>query len=352
MLGRTKKWMGLGVGAGLAVAIAVGLLLTVPLNAAGSTFMANAQSVSVSSCATGTYPEYVTYDPVNRYFYVDNVEGGSISVFKGTCTLVTTIALPTGASPRGNAYDASNNYIYVADETLNQLYVISGTKVIQTIASESNGGEQSLAAPWGVAYDPAGGFYDGSGYIVVSNSQGSSVSFFATPAPSTGATLYTETLPVGSCPSNIAYVPFFSELLVANTCSDNVTAIGATVLNYLDPGIPVGKAPQGIIWDPATEEIYVGNTGGKNLTVISDLSVVRSIKVGTEPIAVAFDQSNLHLYVANQISGTLSVIGITDKVTSTITLPAGADPVDVAWDGANGHMVVTSFDTSTVYSLS
>lgn len=352
MLGRTKKWMGLGVGAGLAVAIAVGLLLTVPLNAAGSTIMANPQSLSESSCATGTYPEYVTYDPVNRYFYVDNVLGGSISVFKGTCTLVTTIALPTGATPRGNAYDASNNYIYVADNTLDQLYVISGTKVIQTIASQTEGGVQTLVAPWGVAYDPAGGFLDGSGYIAVSNSEGSSVSFFATPAPSTAATLWTETLPVGSCPSNIAYVPFFNELVVANTCSDNVTAFGATVLNYLDSGIPVGKSPQGITWDPATERIYVGNTGGKNLTVISGISVVGSIKVGTEPIAVAFDQSNLHLYVANQVSGTVSVIGTTGKVSSTIVLPTGADPVGVAWDGANGHMLVTSFETSTVYSLS
>lgn len=366
---RTKVRMGLGLTAGLAVAIVVGLLLAIPLNAAASPVApsptsagatavpsagaaASAKPVTWTSCSAGDYPQYVTYDPVNRYFYVDNVEPGSISVYKGTCTLIYTISLPAYAQPRGNAYDPSNNYIYVADTYLNQLYVISGTKVIQTITSTTYYGLASLDGPWGVAYDPAGGFYGGSGTIVVTNNVGNTIALFATPAPATGSTLLFDVMPVGACPSGVVYDPFFNQVMVTNLCSDNVTAIDGTIFTVDAAGIPVGKDPQGIAYDPSTEDVYVANSGGKNVTVISDDTVVKSIKVGSGPIDVAFDQSNLHLYVVNYVSGTVSVIGLTNKVTSTITLPTDAEPVGVAWDGANGHVLVTDFFHDDVYSIS
>jgi YVTN family beta-propeller protein len=360
---RGKEYAGLGIAAGLVVAIALGMLLAVPLSAASSSAVGLSPTVRVHapvsgtpttaakgvSCAAGVNPEFVSYDAANRYFYVDNVYGGSISIFKGACTLVTTIVLPSGAQPRGNAYDASNNYIYVADAVLNQLYVISGTKIIQTIVSSTYNGHPTLSEPWGVAYDPAGGYLFGSGFLVVANAAGDTLAFFAS-TPATSPTGFLYLLPVGSCPSDVAYVPIYNAVMVANSCSDNVTSIDATYLTVIDPGIPVGSGPQGIAFDPATDEVYVTNTLGTNVTVINaEGEQFGSITVGSEPIAAAFDQTNLHLYVTNQLSNTVSEISDLNTVSKTVTV--SGEPVGLAWNAANGKMDVLGWTSGKVYVI-
>ena len=159
--------------------------------------------------------------------------------------------------------------------------------------------------------------------------------------------------PVGGCHNNAVFVPFYDEMMIVNACTDNLTAFDATSFTLADPAsIPVGLSPYGAVWDPATSGLYVVNVAGKNVTVVYASGGHGSIKVGAGFFAIAFDQSNLDLYVTNAVKGTVAVIGPQDKVKSTIDLPTGAQPDGVAWDGANGNMLVTDFELGMVYSIS
>jgi len=354
-------------GAGIAVAILViGIaalfLLAQPLSAAsengvaqrGATAVLAPTTAGVSSppakisagtktCATGISPEYVAYDPVSKYFYVSNVGGGSISVYKGTCTLVTTITLPAGSVPRGSAYDPANNYIFVADESLAQVYVLSGTTIIQTITSGT------FDLPWGVAFDPAGGYLNGSASIIVTNVANNTIDFIAsTPSTGTSAVIYTKG--VGIDPIAVAYSPVYNALMVVNQGSDNVTSIDATSGAILDASIPVGLSPQGIAFDPATDLTYVTNEGGHNVTVISPTGTQwGSIKVGTNPIAIAFDQKNLDMYVCNFGSKSVYLISSANVVVKKIYLATGSDPAGLAYNVGSGKMDVVGWGSYLVY---
>jgi YVTN family beta-propeller protein len=83
--------------------------------------------------------------------------------------------------------------------------------------------------------------------------------------------------------------------------------------------IPVGTAPFGISVEPATDTIYVANTLSGTVSVIGGGSdaVTSTIPVGNHPIGVdavltgQFPSTDT-VYVANDFDGTVSVIsGVT-----------------------------------------
>jgi len=346
----------------LVIGIAALFLLAQPLSAASENEVAQRGATAVlvpstagimsppakinagtTTCPTGISPEYVAYDPVSKYFYVSNVGSGSISVYKGTCTLVTTITLAAGAAPRGSAYDPSNIYIFVADEALSQVYVISGTTIIQTITSGT------FSLPWGVAFDPAGGYYNGSGSIVVTNVGNGTIDFIGS-APSTGTSAVFYTEGVGIDPIAVAYSPFSNALMVANQGSNTVTSIDATTGAYINANIPVGLNPQGIAFDPATDQTYVTNEGGNNVTILSPSGLqFGSITVGKHPIAIAFDQKNLDMYVCNFGGKSVYLISSLNVVVKKIHLATGSEPAGLAYNVGSGKMDVVGWGSDLVY---
>jgi DNA-binding beta-propeller fold protein YncE len=356
--GNRQRWStGLTIGI-LVVGVAILFFAVQPLSAASARAAASPGGVGISAgvsspptitaspktCATGTNPEYVAYDPVNGYFYVSNVNGASVSVYKSTCTSVATITLPTHALPRGIAFDASDNYLFVADEYNSAVYVISGTSVIQTITSSL------IQYPWGLTYDPSAGYYGFGGTIVVTDFYSDNVTWI-TDVPGTGLAAWFN-LPVGSGPIGVAYSPTFNALMVANTYSDNVTSINASTGVFIDQNIPVGSYPQGVAYDPATLETVVTNEGGSNVTLIDAYgNQFGSIKVGKDPIAVAWDQKDLEMFVCNYGSSTISVIS-GSKVVKTIHPGTGSEPAGLAYNTGKNQMDVVGWGSDLVYAES
>lgn len=100
-----------------------------------------------------------------------------------------------------------------------------------------------------------------------------------------------------------------NQVMFINTASFEVT-------HTISDGI--GKRPFSVVAGPHNRYAYVNNSGEDTISVIdlTSHSVIKSIKVGTQPIVIRiFDN---HLFVTNEVSGTLNVITLPEKpATST-----------------------------------
>src|SRR5262245_51002369 len=108
--------------------------------------------------------------------------------------------------------------------------------------------------------------------------------------------------------------------------------------------VNVGTEPNGVAVSPDGTRIYVANTVSGTVSVLSvdrtasayGLSVL-TIPVGTEPYALALTPSGKKLYVANARSNSISVIDTaTNQVTKTIA-DAGLEPRAIAITNSGGE---------------
>jgi YVTN family beta-propeller protein len=109
--------------------------------------------------------------------------------------------------------------------------------------------------------------------------------------------------------------------------------------------IPVGSDPGGIAADPATHTVYVANQGSGTVSVINEATnaVTATIPVGSHPQALAIDPATQTVWVANNGDGTVSVISeATDTVVQTVN-------VDTGGSGGLPDSVVADAATHTVY---
>ena len=74
-----------------------------------------------------------------------------------------------------------------------------------------------------------------------------------------------------------------------------------------------------------------------------------SVAVGTTPVAEAFDSANGDVYVANETSGTVSVVS---GATVTATLTVGTKPVALAVDTTSGLVAVADVVVLLVFAFS
>ncbi|MFP3265553.1 MAG: YncE family protein, partial [Acidilobus sp.] len=73
--------------------------------------------------------------------------------------------------------------------------------------------------------------------------------------------------------------------------------------------------PWGIAYDPSNGYIYVANNGSGTVSVINGTTVIATIRVGQGPTGVAYDPSNGYIYVTDAGSDSVSVI---NSATNTV----------------------------------
>ncbi|HEV2520013.1 MAG TPA: YncE family protein [Thermoplasmata archaeon] len=122
--------------------------------------------------------------------------------------------------------------------------------------------------------------------------------------------------------------------------------------------IPVGSDPVAVAYDSGNRYLYVANDilsygVNSNLTVVngSANTPIASIPVGWNPLAVAYDNGNGYLYVANCQSNNLSVIdGATNQAVNSIGLTSFyiSCPDAVAYDSTNGYVYVANSGSNNV----
>jgi YVTN family beta-propeller protein len=109
---------------------------------------------------------------------------------------------------------------------------------------------------------------------------------------------------------------------------------GANTVSIFDPSsdtpvklgeVVVGVEPNSVALTGTGGKAYVANTVSGTVSVldVAGRTIIKTITVGAEPIAAVLSRSEARLYVANAMSGTVSVIDTsTDEVTATIEIPA------------------------------
>src|SRR5256712_86393 len=319
----------------------------------------------IATIPVGDYPFGVAYDSGNGYVYVANYNSNNVSIISGT-TVVATI--PVGGGPSGVAYDSGNGYVYVANLVSNNVSVISGTTVVATVSVGGN--------PGGVGYD------SGNGYVYVANHFSDNVSVI-------DGTTVVATIPVGSVPLGVAYENANGYVYVANALSDTVSVISTTaqlfLVTFTESGLPYGSPwsvtldglvnrsttptitfsePNGThayavgrvtgyaaYYDPFPSSGSVVVNGGPPSVVISFTAntkggtVVATVPVGYYPVGAGYDAGNGHVYVANFVSNSVSVI---DGTTVVATVPVGNNPHGVAYDSGNGYVYVANYNSNNV----
>jgi YVTN family beta-propeller protein len=117
--------------------------------------------------------------------------------------------------------------------------------------------------------------------------------------------------------------------------------------------VGVQGTPVAVAVNPTTGQIYVANNGSGSVSVISGASenVVATIPVGTTPSAIAVDALTNTIYVANSGSGNVSVInGATNIVTATVTV--GTTPSAIAVDPLASVVYVANSGTNNLSVIS
>ena len=118
--------------------------------------------------------------------------------------------------------------------------------------------------------------------------------------------------------------------------------------------ISVGSEPSAIAYDSANHCIYVANEGDLNVTVINGdtNSVVANIEVGGAPDGIAYDSATGDIYVANSLWSNFTIIdGATNEVVDWMPY-TGVDPMGVAYDSSNGYIYAANWGTGNVTVIS
>jgi YVTN family beta-propeller protein len=111
--------------------------------------------------------------------------------------------------------------------------------------------------------------------------------------------------------------------------------------------INLGYSPSDIVLDESRGNLYLVNTNSNRIDVVSTSAqkLVRSILVGTTPLAAAMSMDNSTLYVTNSGVSTVSIIDLTQMaVVQTVAMPAKPQGVAV---GGDGRALVSTLSTAS-----
>src|SRR5215470_10697913 len=142
-----------------------------------------------------------------------------------------------------------------------------------------------------------------------------------------------------------------SQLAVANPSANTVSIFQvAGDANTKVAEVRVGKEPVGVAWNADGTKLYVANSADGTLSVVtlyaSAYTATGTIPVGTEPHGMVLSVSGRKLYVTNTRSNNVSVVDtMSDRVTATIS-NVGPEPRGIAI--THGPSITTD-SAQTVY---
>jgi len=113
--------------------------------------------------------------------------------------------------------------------------------------------------------------------------------------------------------------------------------------------VPIGSGPAAVAIDG--DQVLVVNEDSDTVSVLSLVlkQVLGTVPVGRSPRAIAIDDNTSLAYVANQNSGTVSIVDISRRaVIDTLTLSANARPQNVRLIPPGGMLAVTEPDAGVI----
>ncbi len=348
----------------------------------------------VTTIGLAAVPEGIAYDAGNKQLYVAQPYQGNVSVIDGSKDLVVgAIALGSGAYPWTVAYSAASGDLYVSNDTSHsaRAYFMAGSVFVINGKTDTFAGSVVVGGqPSWLGADPgSGNVYVPNGLsenvtviVATSNLPVGSIRVGTTPALGaydeanrrvyignqygrsiftidgrTDQLLHDTFLGPSSMPAGVAYDPANGCVYVADAVLGDVIVMDGSS-GSITARIPLGAnaRPQGVAYDPGNGYVYVTDSGTNIVSVIEDATnrVVANVTVGVTPVAIAVDDANGDLYVANagslgSGSHTASVInGTTNRVIATISFFASSVLNGIAYDSANGYLDVIQTDLGDV----
>ena len=137
-----------------------------------------------------------------------------------------------------------------------------------------------------------------------------------------------------------AVTPAVNYVYVANFSSSTVSVI-STATNSVVATVDVGSDPIALAITPNGDYVYVADLGGSDVSVISTAtnSVVATVSVGSDPYAAAVTPNGNDVYVANYANNDVSVISTaTNDVVATVAVGTGPDGLAVSPDGSSVYV--------------
>jgi len=316
---------------------------------------------TTSTVVVGSGPTGIAVDSNSQFVYVANSGSGSISYWDSTLATTTVITMSSvGTSPTGLAVKPGNGELWVTmfqDDTINvyslPLPSLSGPAPTPAHTISLNTGF-GLVQPWEIAFDPTGStaYVTESGLgrveaistssysvtatytvgsvphgLAVVNAGGITKVYVANTNSSTVSAINTSTGTVStvvdlspatiSSPFNLAANSNASRVYVVNAGNGSVSAVKTATDRVNNQISGVGNTPQGIAFaaTATSSKLYIasvlgGNPFGTTVTVfdIGTGSITANLTVGTKPVFVAAAPNGSKVYVANAVSGTVSVI--------------------------------------------
>lgn len=327
--------------------------------------ISSSSNTVVATIPVGSTPDSLTFDPANQTMVVTNSGSDNVSFIDHTDAISSTVALASGSSPETAVFDPADSYIYVPDHGTTasvsvltddptigvgsaprDLAIAGSSKYAATVDSTANtvsvfplGFSGTASTTIAVGTSPLALAYDAyNGEFYVANNGSDNVSVIST---STWRVTSTLLLPTGARPSNIIYDPSSHYVFVADWASNQVSVINPS---NIVTNVAVHSHPLGMGIDTANWDVYVTDQGGSFVDVLGQTgAAVGSVAVGSGPVAVACSSSDC--YVSNFGSGTVSVLSGT-TVSATITV--GTNPGAIAYDPADGNVYVADNGSAQV----
>ena len=157
-------------------------------------------------------------------------------------------------------------------------------------------------------------------------------------------------IPVGENPRGIVLnPPDRKRAYVANAQSNSISIIDTENNQVIATIESVGDIPSSLAFTPDGARLYVVTGGNNRVSVINPaaMTVVSTIRVGSEPAEIAINEAGTRAYVTNFGDNTVSVI---DLSTNTVidTILVGREPNGIAVRPGDAQVYVVNFGEDTV----
>ncbi len=156
------------------------------------------------------------------------------------------------------------------------------------------------------------------------------------------------TIPVGHGPGQLAINPSAHLVYVVNQTDSTVSIIDSELLT-VKKVVKVGTGPTAVALNPLLGVAYVANTKAGSISGISGTTLVGTVNVGGQPIALVVDVALNQLYVVDAARDYVLVLNATNgKLLAT--LPMSLKPVAIAVNIVT-HSVFVACDGSSAGSI-
>lgn len=295
----------------------------------GTVSAINGETLGVIATVTvGGNPSAIAVNPATNKIYVANVESqgyGTVSVIDGSTDTVTA-TVTVGFSPKSLAVNQVTNKVYVANSFSNSVTVIDAGDNYST--STINVGSFPVA----VAVDVA------SNKVFVANSDVNGTVTAINAADNNS----TETIDVGAYPIALAVNNITKMVYVVNSSSNGSITVINPADNNSTLSVSVGSYPFALAIDHTNNNIYVLNQGYG--AAVSTVSIIEGathtvsgipIPVGRLSYDIQVNQVTNKIYVADRGSDSVTMIDGITLTPTTLTAPSGQ-----VWDAPRAIAVM------------